>query len=141
MDVPIRISEITPESVADYFTPDETGEGLTWEWAERQNRLLQALMKDEEALDQFLVSVAESDLGFLLESEQIGDLEDEEEDELFEKVYSRMGREDALYFEEAKRNGTLYHNIELVHRAFVTDWQSAEIKKVIPREDASDDLM
>ena len=39
-DVHIRISEITPENVADTFTPDETGEGLPWEWAERQNRLL-----------------------------------------------------------------------------------------------------
>jgi hypothetical protein len=31
--VPIRITEITPESVADCFTSDETGEGLPWEWA------------------------------------------------------------------------------------------------------------
>jgi hypothetical protein len=46
MDVEIRISQITPEYVASYFTPDETGEGLSWEWAERQNRLLSAMLKD-----------------------------------------------------------------------------------------------
>jgi hypothetical protein len=128
MDVMIRISEITPESVAEYFTPDETGEGLPWEWAERQNRLLLALIKDEEVLEQFLLSIAADDLGSLLESEQIVGLSDEEEDELFEKVYSRMDSEDALYFREAKSDRSLYHNIELIHRAFVTDWKETELK-------------
>jgi hypothetical protein len=47
-DVDIRISDITPENVSADFTPDETGEGLPWEWAERQNRLLLALLQDEE---------------------------------------------------------------------------------------------
>jgi hypothetical protein len=57
-DVNILIREITPESVADYFTPDETGVGLPWEWAERQNRFLLALLQDEKALDQFLANIA-----------------------------------------------------------------------------------
>jgi hypothetical protein len=130
MDVMIRISGITPESVAEYFTPDETGEGLPWEWAERQNRLLLAIMKDEEVLEQFLVSIAADDLGALLESKQVGGLSDEEEDELFEKVYSRMDSEDALYFREARSDRSLYHNIELVHRAFVTEWKGAKLIKV-----------
>ena len=38
LDVPIRITKITPESVASYFTPSDSGEGITWEWAERQKR-------------------------------------------------------------------------------------------------------
>src|SRR5205085_10904213 len=97
MDVRISISEITPESVASYFTPDETGEGLSWEWAERQNCLLSALLKDEESLDQFLTRIARCALELLIDSRRVaGDQEDEEEDRLFEKVFSRLSSEDAL---------------------------------------------
>ena len=127
MDVKIRISQITPENVAGYFTPGATGEGLPWEWAERQNRLLLALLKDEEVLDQFLASIAKGDLGFLLESKRITGLPDEAEDELFEKVYNRLDSEDRAFFEEARRDGILYHNIELIHKAFVTDWKKTDV--------------
>ena len=140
MDVNIHISEITPQSVAEYFTPDEAGEGISWEWAERQNRLL-ALIQDEEAVEPFLLSFVTDDLGFLLEGEQIKGLEDEEEDELFEKVYSQMNGEDRLFFEEAKRDGSLYHNIELIHRAFVTDWKRAELKSVCVLKQDKDEMI
>jgi hypothetical protein len=129
-DVNIRISEITPESVAGYFTPDETGEGLPWEWAERQNRFLLALLRDEEVLDQFLTNIAAGDFGFLLESKRIKGFSDDEEDALFEKVFAGMSDDDRVFFQEAKRDGILYHNIELVHKAFVTDWKKAQIKEV-----------
>jgi hypothetical protein len=85
MDVKIRVREITPESVADEFTP---GDDLAWEWAERQSRLLRALMSDGEALNQYLISIAKDDLGALLKSDQIEGLPADEEDELFERVYS-----------------------------------------------------
>jgi hypothetical protein len=129
-DVNIRISEITPESVAGYFTPNETGEGISWEWAERQNRFLLALLQDEEVLDQFLPIIAKGDFCFLLESDRIGGLTDEEEDALFERVFTEMGGDDSVFFQEAKNDGILYHNMELVHKAFVTDWKSVEIKDV-----------
>lgn len=129
-DVNIRISEITPVSVADYFTPNETSECLSWEWAERQNRFLLALLQDEEVLDQFLVSIARGDFGFLLESDRISGMSDEAEDSLFERVFTGMSGDDKAFFQETKNAGILYHNIELVHKAFVTDWKSAEIKDV-----------
>jgi hypothetical protein len=130
-DVNIRISEITPESVAGYFTPDETGEGLPWEWAERQNRFLLALLQDQEVLDKLLTNIAEGDFGFLLESKRIRGLSDDEEDSLFEKVFNEMSDDDRVFFQEAKSDGILYHNIELVHKAFVTDWKKVEIKEVL----------
>src|SRR5436309_516216 len=102
MNVRVRISEITPENVAGYFTPDETGEGLSWEWAERQNRLLLALVEDEEALDQFLVGITRCALELLVDSRQVaGDQADEEEGRLFERVLSKMGGEDVRYFRDA----------------------------------------
>jgi hypothetical protein len=129
-DVNIRISEITPENVADNFTPDETGEGLPWEWAERQNRLLLALLQDEEALEQFLTSITTSDFGSLLESDRIRGMPDEAEGALFARVFAGMGSDDCAFFQEALKEGSLFDNIVLVHRAFVTDWQSVEIKDV-----------
>ncbi len=127
IEVEIRISEITPENVADYFTPDETGEGLPWEWAERQNRLLSAMLKDEENLNEFLSRITRDDLEMLIESVHEGYRSD---DELFEKIYSRMGSEDALYFQEAKAEGLLDDNLALLDKAFVIDWKRAEIKDV-----------
>lgn len=129
-DVNIHISEITPENVADTFTPDETGKGFPWEWAERQNRLLLALLQDEEALEQFLTSITTSDFGSMLESDHIRGMPDEEEGALFAKVFARMGSDDCLFFQEAMNEGVLFDNIVLVHRAFVTDWKKAEIKDV-----------
>jgi hypothetical protein len=129
-DVNIRISEITPENVSSHFTPDETGAGLPWEWAERQNRLLLALLQDEEALDQFLTSITTSDFGSLLESDHIRGMPDESEGALFAKVFARMSTDDSLFFQEALNEGVLFDNIVLVHRAFVADWQSVEIKDV-----------
>ncbi len=56
-------------------------------------------------------------------------------------LYSEMGIEDArifqearpddsIFFQEAKSDGILFHNIQLVHKAFVTDWKNAEIVDV-----------
>lgn len=128
MEVNIKVSEITPENVADYFAPGGPGESLSWEWAERQNRLLMALIKDEEAFEQFLLSVAKDDLAVLLNSDEIRSITDEEQDELLEKVWAGMSSEDALFFQEAKEGGILSDNIELVDRAFVTDWKHTELK-------------
>lgn len=126
-DVNIRINEITPESVAAYFAPDGTGGGLTWEWAERQNRFLLTLLQDEEVLEQFLTNIAEGDFGFLLECNRIKGLSDDEEDALFEKVFTGMSDDDRVFFQEAKKDGILFHNIELVHKAFVTDWKETDV--------------
>jgi hypothetical protein len=131
MNVRVRISPITPENVAGYFTPDETGEGLPWEWAERQNRLLSALLKDEESVDQFLVGITKCALELLINSRLVADDQtDEEEDRLFEKVFSRMRSEDALFFREAMRDGLFPENIELLDKAFVIDWRGADIEDV-----------
>lgn len=125
MDVRIRIREITPENVADYFTPSETGEGLSWEWAERQNRLLLALLSDEETFSEFLTRITRDELHMLIESAHERYRSD---DELFEKVYSKMDNADAIYFKTAKDDGLLSENTDLIHKAFVINWREASIK-------------
>ena len=127
IDVPIRITEITPQSVASYFTPSDSDEGISWEWAERQNRLLQRLLADEEALKQFLEDVAITDLEILLEKDSVRGMPVEVEDQLLEGLYCRMERDDARYFAEAKRDGLLGENLELLHKAFMTIWKEARL--------------
>ena len=130
LDVPIRITEITPESVADYFTPSDSAEGIHWEWAERQNRLLLLLMKDEEALKQWLLAIAGEDVRHLLEKDSVRGMPLEMEDQFFEKLYRSMSSDDARYFAEAKRDGLLGENLELLYRAFVTIWQEAQLREL-----------
>lgn len=127
LDVTIRINEITPENVADYFTPSETGIGLPWEWAERQNRLLHALLKDEASLDEFLILIARDELEVMTNNVYAKLHSD---DELFERIYSKMNAEDALYFKTAKDDGLLGENLELIYKAFVIGWKEASIKDV-----------
>jgi hypothetical protein len=124
MDVRVRVREITPESVAEEFSPSDD---LPWEWAERQGRLLRALLSDEETLNQYLLYVAKDDLSALLDSEHIVGPSGEELDDLLEGVYSGMADEDAQFFGEARGDGILYDNTRLVDRAFVTDWASARL--------------
>jgi hypothetical protein len=130
LDVTVRVTEVTRESVTEHFTPSETDEGLTWEWAERQNRFLTALINDEEAFGRILASFAQDDLGLVLGSERIKGLPDGEEDRLYERIYSRMGKEDAAYFHEVQEEGHLWENLELFDRAIVTDWKMAAVGDV-----------
>ena len=125
IDVQIRVREITRESVAEEFTPSDE---LSWEWVERQARLLRVLLSNGEALNRYLIGIAKDDLGALLESDRIEGLPTDEEDELFEGLYSVLGEEDADFFRRARRGGVLYENMRLVHRSFVTDWASSELK-------------
>lgn len=127
LDVKIIVSQITREGVADCFTPSETGEGLTWEWAERQNRLLLAFLEDKEVLEEFLIRTTRDEIEMHFESDNSQYRND---DDLFERVYSRMGDDDALYFREAQDEGLLDENLELFDRAFVFDWKSAETRSI-----------
>ena len=138
IDVPIRITEITPESVADYFTPSESSKGIHWEWAERQNRLLQRLLADEETLKQWLLAVAREDVSHLLENDSFRGLPVEVEDQFFEQLYCRMERDDARYFAEARRDGLLGENLELLYRAFVTSWKEAQLTELTVIESSED---
>jgi len=134
IDVPIRITEITPESVASSFTPDESDDDLSWEWAERQSRLLQKLLNNKEALDEYLRGVAADDLGLLLENDSIRALAQDGAEQLFQQLYSGMESADARFFEEAKKDGVLFDNARLVDEAFVTDWKGAELAALIVLE-------
>jgi hypothetical protein len=134
IEVPIRVREITRESAAEEFTPSDE---LSWAWVESQARLLRVLLSDGEALNRYLISVAKDDLGALLQSDWIEGLPADEEDELFEGLYSMLEEEDADFFHWAQRMGVLYENMRLIHQSFITNWKGAELKELylIPAPD------
>jgi hypothetical protein len=130
LDVKILVSEITRENVEDSFIPDETEEkGLTWEWAERQNRLLSMLIRDEETLNEFLIHVAEQEILFILNSDKTEQLESVER-KLIERIALRMEGEDARFFQEAIDDGILWENARLVDEALWLEWEKAEIREI-----------
>lgn len=129
LDVKILVSGITRENVEDSFIPDETEEkGLTWEWAERQNRLLLMLIRDEETLNEFLIHIAEQEILFILNSDKTEQLESIER-RLIERIALRMEGEDAHFFQEAIDDGILWENARLVDEAFWLEWEKAEIRE------------
>jgi hypothetical protein len=127
LDVKVLVSEITRENVTNSFIPDK--DGLMWEWAERQNRLLSLLIKDEEILKEFLAEVTRGDLEFILNSDHIKPGKSIEQ-ELIERIAMRMEGADALFFQEVKEEGILWENVRLVDEAFWLEWERAEIKEI-----------
>jgi hypothetical protein len=130
LDLTVTISDISQERVRRHYTWDKKDPASSWEQAERQQRLLLALLQDEQALHRFLVYVLTSDLGAKLDVELMKKEAMAEDDEILETVYAGMGAEDAGYFREVKREGLLYENAQLVHESFVVDWRRTEIKEV-----------
>jgi hypothetical protein len=138
LEVDIFINKITPESVADTFTLDETSEvGLPWEWAARQSRLLMELLQDKEALSQYLAIITKDELEFHLESDRNSYSPICKEDIIFQGIYTKMESKDTQFFEKAMKDGILYNNTRLIHEAFVINWKGVEINDVrIINEDA-----
>jgi hypothetical protein len=130
LDLKILISELTREKIRQNPMWNEENQEALWQGAKMENRLLLALLQDEATLDEYLIYITRDDLAMLLESNQDTNPSVAIEDEIIERVYSKMESEDAQYFREAKENGFLYENLMLFETAFELDWKSAEIKDV-----------
>ena len=87
-----------------------------------------ALIDDEETFERILASFALDDLGLQLGNEHIRGMPDEEEDRLYEQIYSRLDEKDAAYFRDVREEGHLWENLHLFDRAVVTDWATAEVR-------------
>jgi hypothetical protein len=124
LDLMVTISDISQERVRRHYTWNEADPASSWEGAQRQQRLLLALLGDERALHRFLVYVLTTDLDAKLGSELMkNERVEEEDDEILEAVYAGMGEADAGFFREVRSAGVLYESTQLVHESFVVDWQ------------------
>jgi hypothetical protein len=130
LDVRVLVNEITRENVAGTFIPNETDEnGLTWEWAERQNRLLLMIIQDEETLNEFLIDITMEDLKGILNIKPTRPGNSKELD-VIERLALRTKGKDKLFFQEAIDKGVFWDNAQLVDEAFWHEWVRAEIREI-----------
>lgn len=100
------------------------------ERAERQVRLLRALLRDEAALREFMT--------YLLTDRVCGHQENElgrvfgvrPEEEMLEPVYSKMSEDDAQFFREVAEEGLFMDNTWEFEESFAVDWLGANLSEV-----------
>ena len=100
------------------------------EHRERQRRLLRALLRDERVLDEFMTYLvtdrvcghADSELGKVFGVRP--------EEEMLEPVYSKMGEDDARFFQEVSARGIFWDNTEQFEWCFAVDWTGAYLVEI-----------
>ena len=130
LDFKVLISEITRERVNKTYQWAESDEDFVRDNALKQNRLLLALLNNEEILNKFLTYVitdkvcphSESELGTVFQVQS--------EEQMLEPIYSSMDEEDAQFFQEVIREGHFWENTELVENSFVVEWTGASLNEV-----------
>ena len=137
LDLRIRVSEITLEKLRRSIYWDEADQESSLARADRQNRLLRALLRNEVALDQFLAFVAVGDLKFRLDADPSVNVPVRDDDEILNSVLSDLGAEGARLIDEAGAVGLLLDDTELFHKCFSVDWDNSVLSEIKPmRADA-----
>ena len=130
LDFKVLISEITRERVNKTYGWAEGDEEFIRENAEKQLRLLLALLNNEEILHKFLTYIitdkvcphSESELGTVFQVQS--------EEQMLEPIYSTMDVEDAQFFQDVIREGHFWENTELFENSFVVEWAGASLNEV-----------
>lgn len=132
LDVKVLITEITRETLRQHWQWDENNQDGMWEQGGRQNRLLSALLKNEEILEKFLVYVIVDDLEAKLGTESRNGYQVPETEKILEPVYTVLGEEDAQFFREVRDKNIFSANTEIMEDCFVIDWEETEIIELSP---------
>jgi hypothetical protein len=142
LDLRIRISEITLEKLRRSIYWDEADQVSSLARADRQNRLLRALLRNEVALDQFLAFVAAGDLKFCLDADPSVTVPVRDDEEILKSLLRDLGAEGSRLVEEAAAAGSLLDDTELFHRCFSVDWDNSVLCDIEPmRVDAEGERM
>jgi hypothetical protein len=134
LDVKVLINEITRETLRQHWQWDEKNQDGMWEQGGRQNRLLSALLKNEEVLEKFLVYVIVNDLEGKLGTESRNGYQVEDTEKILEPVYTVMDEEDAQFFWEVRAEKIFSANTEIMEDCFVIDWEETKIKELHPNQ-------
>jgi hypothetical protein len=136
LDFRVLVRPITPEVCRESFffndRSESAGDFDLSESVERQRRLYKLLRDDKELLQQYLLAVLTQEAGNYV-SEGLPDAFDTKEEELLIPLYKGMEKEDAEFFEECRREGSLDANTELIGTAFKVEWVGAEIEEMSRR--------
>lgn len=135
VDFKITAGEITREFVENFYRnsvnyQEVIDNTLTWELAARENRLLDALIRNDDALDMYLTYAIldEIDPGkgsLLRELLVVG-----REEEILGPVIESLEEGDVEFFKRVIEGGRFHENTELFTCRIAVDWLRAELKEI-----------
>lgn len=142
LDCKIRVGKITPEMLRKSIYWDERDQDSSLGHAERQSRLLHALLRDGLALEQFLVYVVATDLFVLIDTGASTSFHVEDEDTILKRVYPAADEENGPVNKEARNHDTLFDDTELFHDCFKVHWSKTVLRavEVLPDGDVSEGI-
>lgn len=126
LDLTAHIDEITDERVHESYDGHVDEDEAHWDWMNRQRRLLQALLQNEQVLAEYLNYLMTYELDHRLDVDLASAAEHKEEEDILEPVYEQM-EGDEEHFREAIRDGFFSEYIELVRESFVVDWGQTKL--------------
>lgn len=138
LDFKVSVSEITDESLREYYRPfinyeDLVGDAEFWANISRQARLQKVLLEDKEALRRFLTYIVIDEVDSSFDSrlgEVFGVNGEWIEEEILEPVFSRLDEDDARYFREVSEAGALWENVEVLSKSFAVKWTAASLDEM-----------
>jgi hypothetical protein len=135
VDFRITAGEITREFVEDFYRDyvnfQEMMENeLTWELMGRQNRLLQALIGNAEALNKFLTYVILGEVDPAGGSQLREMFGVQSEEEILGPVINSLERDDVEFFEGVIKDGLFHENTELFEYRVGVEWLGATLEGV-----------
>ena len=126
LDITAHIDEITDERVHENYDGHVDEDEAHWDWMNRQRRLLQAVLQNEQVLAEYLNYLMTYELDHRFDIDLAPTTEIKEEEDILEPVYAQM-EGDEEFFREAIRNGFFSEYIELVRESFVVDWEETKL--------------
>jgi hypothetical protein len=141
LDCKIRVGEITPVMLRKSIYWDEREQDSSLGHAERQGRLLHALLRDGPALEQFLTYVVVTDLCVLMDTSPDVGFHVEDEDTILKRVYPATDKDGGPVIEDSQSHSALIDDTELFHACFKVDWGSTIVREVevMPDDDDSEE--
>jgi hypothetical protein len=135
VDFKIIADEITRQTVENYYRhyvnyQELMRSALTWEIAERENRLLHTLIQNAEALDRFLTYVILDEVdpaegSRVRELLQVGN-----EEEILEPVILSLNEEDVEFFKGVCAEGLFHENTQLFKYSVSVEWLGARVMEI-----------
>jgi len=135
LDFKVMYREITQERLNDYYRHYQNRSEVMqsapfWESVARQNRLLAALIKNKEVLNEFLtyLVVDEFEPGVNTPLKKL--IAGKSEEEILEPVILGLGGEDTETFQRAIEQGEFYESAEHFMSSFILEWLSGDLTQV-----------
>lgn len=136
LDLKVRITEVTSEILRRSLFRNETDQARLLALTGRQNSLLHALLRDKDALQQFLAYVAVSDLRFRLDADMIVSAVVQDEDVILKSLLSRLSPEEVAHICDG--HDGIGEEVELLHECFSLNWNESILAEVEVMPDHSE---